>query len=151
AFAREFLAARRDEDLDPRKARDAYLELLARQPGFAEAHYRLARLLERAGQWDEAYRQDVAARAGAGYPIRRLPAFQDAYRDVAARHGCILVDGQALFHAVGRHGLLDEHLFHDGMHPSLRGQIALAQGVLHELRARGAFGWPKESPDPVID
>lgn len=151
AFARDFLAARRAEGLDPEKARAAYRGLLARQPGFAEAHYRLARLLERAGAWEDAYSHDVAARDGDGYPMRCPSAFQDVYRDVAARHGCILVDGQALFHAVGRHGLLDEDLFHDGMHPSLRGQIALAQGVLHELRARGAFGWPKDSPEPVID
>jgi hypothetical protein len=70
---------------------------------------------------------------------------------VAARHDCIFLDGQSYFHAIARHGLLDDGLFHDGMHPSLRGQIALAQAVLQGLRARGAFGWSKDSPEPVID
>jgi hypothetical protein len=37
------------------------------------------------------------------------------------------------------------------MHPSLRGQIALAQAVLHVLQARQAFGWPPQRPAPVID
>ena len=37
------------------------------------------------------------------------------------------------------------------MHPSLRGQIALAQSVLQALQARRAFGWPKEAPTTVID
>ena len=50
----------------------------------------------------------------------------------------ILIDGQAELHAVGRRGLLDDRLFQDAMHPSLRGQIALAQAVLRELKRRGA-------------
>ena len=48
-------------------------------------------------------------------------------------------------------GLLDDELFQDAMHPSLRGQIALAQAVLVALRSRQAFGWPKDSAVPVID
>ncbi len=58
---------------------------------------------------------------------------------------------QSYFHLIGRHGLLDEELFHDGMHPSLRGQIALAQAVLQALHARRAFGWAKEAMVPTID
>ncbi len=151
AFARDFLAARRQEAADPQGALGAYRALLFRQPGFAEAHYRLAQLLERAGSWDEAYRHYRVARDFDGYPMRCPTAFQAAYREVADRHGCILIDGQSYFHAVGRHGLLDDHLFHDGMHPSLRGQIALAQAVLHELRERKALGWPQSAPAPIID
>ena len=73
------------------------------------------------------------------------------YREVANRYGCILIDGQSFFHAVGRHGLLDENLFHDAMHPSFRGQIALAQAVLHERCARQAFGLPANPPASQID
>ncbi len=74
--------------------------------------------------------QYVAARDLDGMPMRCPSPFQEAYREVAARHGCILIDGQSYFHAIGRHGLLDDELFQDAMHPSLRGQIALAQAVL---------------------
>jgi len=151
AFRRDFEAARRLEDGDPKASTKQFRELLARQPDFAETHYRLARLLERAGGWDEAYRHYVAARDLDGYPMRCVTAFQDVYRDVAARHGCILIDGQACFHAIGRHGLLDDYLFHDGIHPSLRGQIALAQAILQSLRERRAFGWPKDLPAVLID
>ena len=83
--------------------------------------------------------------------MRCLNAFQQAFRDVAGRHRCVLIDGQSYFHAIGRHGLLDDELFQDAMHPSLRGEIALAQAVLHALRERRAFGWPADSPDPIID
>jgi len=36
------------------------------------------------------------------------------------------------------------------MHPSLRGQIALAQAILQALRGQGAFGWPAGTPVPQI-
>ena len=125
SFRCDFEAARRLEPADPTESTRRFQALLVRQPKFAETHYRLGRLLERTGAWDEAYTHYVAARDLDGYPMRCPTAFQEAYNDVAARHGCILIDGQAYFHAIGRHGLLDEHLFHDGIHPSLRGQIAL--------------------------
>lgn len=151
AFDREFRAARRLEADDPEASRARYAALLERQPRFAEAHYRLARLLERAGRWDEAYRHDLTARDCDGLPMRCPVAFQEAYRKTAARHGGILIDSQNYFHTIGRHGLLDDHLFHDGLHPSLRGQIALAQAILQGLRAARAFGWPEQVPAPRID
>ena len=55
--------------------------------------------------WDEAYRQYIAARDLDGMPMRCVSAFQQAYFDVALTHDCVLVDGQALFHAIGPHEL----------------------------------------------
>lgn len=150
-FRRDVLAARALEASDPPAAIAAYRALIARQPGFAESHYRLALLLDRADDREGAYRHFVAARDHDGYPIRCLSPFQDVYRELAARHDVILVDGQAELHAVGRRGLLDDRLFQDAMHPSLRGQIALAQAILRELRARHAFGWPEDTPAPLIE
>jgi hypothetical protein len=151
AFAREFRAARDFEMGRGRAAAGLYQSLMARQPGFGEGHFRLARLLEEQEAWSDAYRHAIAARDEDGLPMRCPTAFQDAYRDVAARHRVILIDGQALFHAIGSHGLLGYDLFLDAMHPSLRGQIALAQAILHGLRARRAFDWPESTPAPVLD
>ena len=125
--------------------------MLARQPGFAETHYRLAKLLERDAAWDEAYEHYVLARDLDGYPMRIVSTFQRAYHEVASRHNGILIDGQSYFHAIGRQGLLDENLFHDGMHPSLRGQIALAQANCKHCKNRRAFGWAADLPAPLID
>ena len=150
-FRRDFLATRALEASDPPAAIAAYRALIARQPGFAESHYRLALLLDRADDREGAYRHFIAARDHDGYPIRCLSPFQDVYRELAARHDVILIDGQAELHAIGRRGLLDDHLFQDAMHPSLRGQIALAQAILRELRARHAFGWPEDTPAPLIE
>ena len=83
--------------------------------------------------------------------MRLLSPFQAVYREIAAKHRCMLIDGQAYFHAIGRHGQLDDDLFQDGMHPSLRGQIALAQRALQALYDRRAFGWPDDKPAPIID
>jgi lysophospholipase L1-like esterase len=150
-FARDFLEARRLEESDPAASQKRYQALLDRQPGFAELHYRLARLFDRSGEWDLAYRHDLAARDLDGLPQRCLTRFQETYRTVAARHHCPLIDGQQYFRKIGYHGLLDDHLFHDGFHPSLRGQLALAQAVLLALHDRKAFGWPDTVPVPVLD
>jgi hypothetical protein len=150
-FRRDFLSALKLEMSEPAATIERYRGLLARQPCFAEAHYRLARLLEERSAWEDAYRHYVAARDFDGMPIRCPSDFQQACREVAARHDCVLIDGQAYFHRIGRHGLLDDELFQDAMHPSLRGQIALAQGVLAALHARGAVGWPPGAQLPVVD
>ena len=60
------------------------MTLLKSQPGFAETHFRLGLLLERAGAWDEAYEHFVKARNLDGLPIRCTTAFQDVYHEVAA-------------------------------------------------------------------
>jgi hypothetical protein len=151
AFRRDFLAARQIEETDPRRSLERYRALLARQPGFAETHYRIAHLLCRDAAWDEAYQHYVMARNLDGFPMRMLSTFQRTYHEVAARHACILIDGQSYFHAIGRHGLLDNMIFHDGIHPSLRGQIALAQAVLQSIEKRRLFGWPHDLAAPVID
>jgi hypothetical protein len=142
---------REAEALDLGRCIERYRAILAQRPEFAEAHYRLAQLLRETGAWDEAYQHYVSARDLDGYPTRAPSAFQSLYREVAARNGCLLVDGQSLFHTIGAHGMLDDELFHDAMHPSLRGYIALAQAVLEELKAARAFGWPEEVSAPVID
>ncbi len=151
SFRRAFLTTRRQEETDPAQSIGQSRALLVRQPCFAETHYRLAKLLLKAGDRDGAYRHFMAARDLDGHPARCLTPFQEAYRDVAARHDCIFIDGQSYFHAIGRDGLLDDELFQDAMHPSFRGHIALAQAVLCALHARGVPGWPDDSRPPVID
>jgi hypothetical protein len=151
SFAREFMEIRKLEDTDPVLALKRYRALLDRYPGFAELHYRVGRLLERSGAWDEVYEHDIAARDLDGFPERCPTQFQQVYRAVAERHRCSLIDGQQYFHKIGYHGLLDDHLFHDGIHPALRGQLALAQAVLQVLRDRRAFDWPDSLPAPILD
>jgi lysophospholipase L1-like esterase len=150
-FARAFEAARQTETVDPVQGIAAYRELLARQPGFADAHFRLARLLEAAGQREEANQHYVAARDCDGFPMRCVSDFLAAYHEVAARHPrAILVDAPQLLRSLSPRGTLGDEFFADGLHPSLIGYTELAQAILQGLHARRAFGWLATSPEPVV-
>lgn len=141
------------EPRDPAGAIAGYREFVADQPTHAEAHYRLARLLDAAGSIAEANRHYILARDHDGLPMRCITPLEAVYHTVASRHerSVVLVDGPAVLRARSRRGILDAHLFHDNVHPTLTGYVALAEAVLGGLKARGAFGWPESTPAPVLD
>lgn len=142
AFSREFEAARALEEADPSGAMAAYRRLLELQPGFAETHYRIARLEERAGHPAEANEHYSAARDRDGLPVRCVSEFQDVYREVAANHPrAILIDGPAVLRALSPRGVVGDNFFTDGIHPSLIGYTELAGAILEALHARHVFGW----------
>jgi hypothetical protein len=152
AFEREFFGLLKIEKSDPAAVMNGYRAILDRHPRFAEAHYRLARLLENAGRFDEAYDHYIVARDSDGLPQRCPTDFQECYRVVAARHPrVVLIDGQAVFRALSPRGILDDRFFHDAQHPVLLGHIALAQAVLDALADRGALGWPEDRRPSLID
>ncbi len=148
-FYRDFQSARAAED-DPRASIVRYRALLERQSSFAEVHFRLGRLLAHQERWVEANRHFILARDNDGLPQRCPTPFQEVYRVVAAKHGAILIDGLAELRAISTHGMLDDELFHDGQHPTLRGHVGLAQAVLHELRVRKVLGWDQGRPPNSI-
>jgi hypothetical protein len=117
-------------------------ELVHREPGFAEGHFRLARLVERSGRHEEALDHYIAARDLDGMPFRCITSFGDVYRDVAARHrSCLLIDGSAVLRRICPHGIVEGSAMQDGHHASLRGITAISREVLGQLRSRGAFVW----------
>lgn len=150
AFAEEFLRARELEASSPEQALAAYRALLARQPLFAEAHYRLAKGLAARGEIDEARREFATARDLDGLPMRCPKGFQDAYRAAAAAHPeVVLVDATACLEALSPTKLLDDSVFHDGQHPSFRAYMALAQDALDQMRRRELFGLDTAALPPI--
>jgi hypothetical protein len=149
AFARDFLAARKLEESDPNAAVAAYRGLVDRQPTFAEAHYRLARLLSAAGAAEEARPHLVKARDLDGLLLRCPTDFQEAYHDVARTHDVVHVDAQRVLTAMSPRGVLGDYQIQDPQHPSLRGHVALACDMLRQLQARRAFGWPEGVSAPA--
>ncbi len=149
AFAKAWQAARTAET-DPVQAMANYRVLIARQPGFAEAHFRLARLLEQLGHDSEAECEYRLAQDLDGFPQRCQTSFQECYRKVAARHHCILIDGPAELRTKSPNGIVGDPLINDAHHPSLWGHILLAEAVLRELRGREVLGWSYGTA-PAID
>jgi hypothetical protein len=150
AFARVFLEARALEDSDPEKCMAAYRSLLAEQPVFAEAHYRLARLLERKGAFREANEHYVEARDHDALPLRCPSDFRAAVLDLAKRENCIVIDAEEVLRPLSPHGILNDQVFTDAHHPSLAGYVALSAELLKRLRARRSFGWPDKTPAPPV-
>ena len=143
-LVREFFEARGVETTNPALGQSLYRGILDRHPGFAEAHFRLGRLLQHAGLIAEAHRHFSEALENDGLPNRCKLAFRDVYQQVATQHPlCIVIDGRKELMAASPTGLLDNHLIEDTHHPNLKGQLVLAGAVLRELRGRRTFG---ESP-----
>ena len=152
AFARAFLAAAELEQADPASAEAEFRRLVAEQPLFAEAHFRLARQFERRGSFDEAESHYRLARDFDGMPLRCPGDFLDAARDVCRRHpNAVLVDGPEVFRRLSPQGIANDHLMHDAQHPTLQGHLALAEDALVQLAARRALGWPASIEAPKID
>jgi tetratricopeptide (TPR) repeat protein len=144
------LKAARAAESDPDRAIKMYQDILAKQPTFAEARYRSAKMYETKKDFAAARREYVEARNDDGQILRATTDFQNAYRDIAKKHDVILIDGQGEFEAIAPHGILDDHLFHDGQHPNVVGYSRLAQATLAALRDRRAFGL-NEGEAPTVD
>jgi hypothetical protein len=140
AATESFQEARAIETSNSLRARSLYEQLVQRWSDFAEAHFRLARLLEAAGNAAEARRHYVAARDRDGFPIRLRTDFMEAYRRIAKKHDAILVDGPEVLRRLSPQGILGDDLFHDAHHPTLRGHVALAEAVVREIETRKALG-----------
>ena len=158
AFARQTLFHRLTEiraskSVTQNRAIAAYRQVIAEQPMHAHTLYRLARLLESAGNFAAANHHYILAREHDGLPLRCIVPLEAAYRTVVRRHSgsVLLVDGPAVLRTKSQHGILDAHLFHDNVHPTLVGHVAIAEAVLGGLKARGAFGWPESTPAPALD
>ncbi len=149
AFEAEFRRVRASEATDPEGALASYRRLIAAQPGFAESHYRLALALRARGEHDEARREFRRARDLDGLPMRCPSDFQDAYRRVASRHDFLLIDSPAVIAKAAPSGYLDDSMFNDGQHPSLKAYTALASAAIDQLRKRGAVGLPKTEAPPL--
>lgn len=152
AFARSVARARALEGKEPILALERESELSERHPEFAELHFRLARLLEQAGLWDEARMHYAQARELDAMPLRCPEPLRQAFRQVASAHpSVLLVDGPRVFESQSAHGIVGDPFFHDAQHPNLRGYAILAEEILHQLAARRAFGWPAGVSAPLLD
>jgi tetratricopeptide (TPR) repeat protein len=144
-LADRFLQYLSVENQDPHQSMAGYRSILEAEPDFAEAHFRLGRLLESAKAYDEARSHYIQARDLDGYPVRCMTPFMEIYREVAARHACILVDGPRVLRAKSRHGILNDELLHDAHHPVFRSHFALAEAIMDQLFERKSLGLTRDA------
>lgn len=121
-------------------------------PTFAMTWFLLARAYENNGQYDQARHAYQQALSHDGFPWHATP-FADTCRDVAAKYDVPLLDARDILRPLAPHGILNDHLFHDVLHPSLAAHLAIADAVISELRRRSlpvpAQQWPADlRPDP---
>jgi hypothetical protein len=152
ALSLEFQKARELEEHDPAASVAGYKALLSGEPEFAEAHFRLGRLLERSDAFAEARDHYIMAKDLDGFPVRCPSDFARVYHEVAALHDCILIDAPDLLRGRSAHGILDDSLFHDAHHPSFGSHLAIAQAIMDQLRSRRALGMGADGTSvPPID
>lgn len=152
ALSEAIETARSLERTDPVAAEQAYRRLLDDQPGFAELHYRLGRLLAASGKTEEADRHFIQARDFDGLPMRCPTPLLNVYREAAAVNpDLVYVDGPVTLRKASPNGLVDDAWIQDGQHPTFRGYVALAQALLDQLAEQKALGWPDGTPSPRID
>src|SRR5690606_39016834 len=65
-----------------------------------------------------------------GQPASANSAYRAIIADVAGRFGIELIDAAAVLRRVSPPGLLDRHVIHDNVHPTLRGYHALGLAAL---------------------
>ncbi len=135
AIAARFAETLQLERSDPNRSAELYRKLLDEHPEFAEAHYRIATIARGSGDAKTAASHFISARNLDGFPFRCAEPFRTIYRAVAAERRVPLIDAQNLFESLVPDAILDDRLFMDGVHPSVSGQVALAEAVLAQLFA----------------
>lgn len=120
-------------------------ELVAEEPDHAEAHFRLGRALEKNGRNAEAYAEYVRARDADKNPFRAPGPLNEIVREVAARHGAVLVDAERAFAQAARGAAPGFDLFLDYVHPTKAGNLLLARRVFEAIVRRRLLGEPEHT------
>lgn len=111
-------------------------EALTLAPQHARAHFWCGRAFFSLGQTNDAQREFDLARDCDSMPWRATSPQQAAIREAAALPGAQLCDLQTLYRAHSPGGCIGWELMDDHVHPTLRGQALLAEGIVASLRER---------------
>jgi Flp pilus assembly protein TadD len=140
-----FLRARRLAAQDDPDALVPLDEVLEIDPGAAEPHYLVGRLLEQAGRIDAARTSYTAARDLDGVPIRVTTPLEQAIGALASQPGVIYLDAQAALESLSPSRIVGHEMVLDYCHPTREGHGAIAGLVLASLRERF---WPQAAGFP---
>ncbi|NJD20789.1 MAG: tetratricopeptide repeat protein, partial [Gemmatimonadetes bacterium] len=131
---------------DTASAARALRDAVQRFPAIADAHYALARLLDRSGRYDLARASYLAAKDRDRLPFRAPEAMNDVIREEAGRAEATVVDVQRRFADASPDGIIGRNLILEHVHPNITGQFLIADAFYEALLASGILG---HVPRPV--
>jgi tetratricopeptide (TPR) repeat protein len=145
-------ALEREREADWEGAAEEYRNALGRQPEFADFHFRMGDCLLKLGRAGEARQHFEQALDDDGHPVRATRPYREAFIEVGAAFSIPVVQTGEVLRPHTDLGILDRSLFHDNVHPTLRGVyhigIAGADVVADSGLLRAEFGPPAEIPPP---
>lgn len=113
---------------------------LERLPEGALFHFYLGEALLHSQHFDQAALHYRAALEADGHPIRANADYRRAVADVAAEFAIPTLDAAAVVRPLTPHGILDETVFLDHVHPNLRAHYALGTAAAELAMQTGLLG-----------
>jgi tetratricopeptide (TPR) repeat protein len=121
---------------------------------YAELYYLRGRVLEDLGRHAEAKVAFLRALDEDICPLRALAPMRQIVADVATDRNVAMVDFVSLVEQQSEHGIPDQRLFLDHVHPTLEGNRLLARALLQELIrqdvATPASSWGEQALQQVV-
>ncbi len=129
-------------------------EAVAIDDRYAELYYLRGRVLADLGRHAEAKGAFLRASDEDICPLRALGPMRQIVADVAAGRDVAIVDFVSLIEQQSEHGIPDQRLFLDHVHPTLEGNRLLARALLEELVrqevATPSSSWGEEAREQVV-
>ena len=127
----------------------AWDEALAIDDRYAAYHYERGRALRQLERFDDALRAFTRARDEDICPLRALTEAITIVREVAQQRNVPWIDFVDLVKQESEHGIPDDQLFLDHLHPTIDGHRMLAVALTEELIRGGVVhpgdAWPDEA------
>lgn len=110
-----------------------YRRGLEEYPGFAEFEFRLGQCLLVQGRPEEAQVHFARALEHDGHPNRAIGAYRQAIAAAADHFGTPCIDAADVLRPHTPAGILDRTMFHDNVHPTLRGYFLLGMAAADRI------------------
>lgn len=128
---------------------ELYQSSVVEFPTFAEFHFRLGHCFSRLGKYKEARTHFQNAYDLDDYPVRTISSYCDMIREVASSHSITLIESANVLRPHTAHGLLDESMFHDNVHPTLLAFYLLGHEAAERIRDHQELSRPFGTPQTI--
>ena len=131
---------------DTAAAAEPFARAVALDSLAADAWYGLATVEQAAGDLGAARAAFVRARDLDALRFRAPSAFNALIREIAARHGAVVVEGEAALRDASPNAIIGREMMLEHLHPTLDGYAALADAFYDAIAADALFGAARPTP-----